>query len=94
VSGGQECFKEGQLVRPRVVSVDAPTKRLTLTLRSKKDGESDEAASSGALGALQPGDLVQGEVERMAVDEQGTIGVTVSERLHPLSAFTNIFLGL
>eukprot|EP00873_Tetraselmis_striata_P003989 jgi/Tetstr1/424253/TSEL_014822.t1 len=70
----KECFREGQSVRPRVVTVDAATKRVFLTLRSKTDGDSETAVAS-ALGSLHPGDLVQGEVERLEVDERGTIGV-------------------
>lgn len=74
LGSAQECFKVGQVVRPRVVSIDESKKRILLSLQPKKDGkELGVAASSG----LRPGDLVEGEVDRLDADEQGGIAVKV-----------------
>ena len=66
----------------RVEAVDSARKRLTLGLVARKaaGGEDGEAAVRDELGGLQPGDLVQGTVEKVQ-KKQVSCGPSLAQKL-------------
>jgi hypothetical protein len=59
-----------QVVKARVLTVDAAGKRLRLSLAPKSAASSDAGgAGADALGGLQPGDIVEGAVRSVTLRE-------------------------
>ena len=64
----KEAYHVSQVVKCRVLSTDFSHQRLKLSLMGKKStGEGAEEALAGpdALGALQPGDIIEGKVSEI-----------------------------
>ena len=62
-----------QVVKVRVEAVDSARKRLTLGLVARKTaGGEDGEAALDELGALQPGDFVQGTVSKVETKQVGS----------------------
>ena len=67
----------GQVIRPRVISVDSNRKRIMLTLNPKKKGEEEEPQEAPAPAVVTPGDIVEGKVDRLDADDNGAVAVSL-----------------